>query len=171
MQVGCGQVGVTESLKEIAARTRNTARWCRSERDPIDSVRFFVLRQVGRERRTAWCGASPQGQGRDRDLSLRGQSRSARRTSAAPGGGTMSCLGWKLLVLLSAMLSAVALARADIPVGDPSRMTGPVSWAGEQRSVAPSQLSPQSPARGAPTSHVVRAISAHVRKAAERADA
>jgi branched-chain amino acid transport system substrate-binding protein len=44
----------------------------------------------------------------------------------------MSWLSWKRLVLLSAMLSAVAQARADILIGDPSPMTGPVSWAGEQ---------------------------------------
>jgi branched-chain amino acid transport system substrate-binding protein len=44
----------------------------------------------------------------------------------------MSWLSWKRLVYLAAMLSGVAPARADILIGDPSPMTGPVGWAGEQ---------------------------------------
>jgi branched-chain amino acid transport system substrate-binding protein len=44
----------------------------------------------------------------------------------------MSCRSWEWLALLGAVLSAVAPARADILIGDPSPMTGPVSWAGEQ---------------------------------------
>jgi branched-chain amino acid transport system substrate-binding protein len=44
----------------------------------------------------------------------------------------MRCLSWLRLVFLCTLLSAAAQARADILIGNPSPMTGPVSWAGEQ---------------------------------------
>ena len=45
----------------------------------------------------------------------------------------MRCLSWKLLSLLCIMLlTAVAHTRAEVLIGDPSPMTGPLSWAGEQ---------------------------------------
>ncbi len=44
----------------------------------------------------------------------------------------MRCFSWKLLALLPAMLTASLPARADLLIGDPSPMTGPVSWVGEQ---------------------------------------
>jgi branched-chain amino acid transport system substrate-binding protein len=44
----------------------------------------------------------------------------------------MRHLNWKPIALLAAMLIAISPARAEVLIGDPGPLTGPVSWAGEQ---------------------------------------
>jgi branched-chain amino acid transport system substrate-binding protein len=72
----------------------------------------------------------------------------------------MSCLSWKRLVLLAAMLSGVALARADILIGDPSPMTGPVSWTGDQYQAGIELAVADLNARGGVLGEPIRVVSA-----------
>jgi branched-chain amino acid transport system substrate-binding protein len=47
----------------------------------------------------------------------------------------MRCSKWKRLGLLCITLLTAARAHAEVLIGDPSPLTGPVSWAGEQHLV------------------------------------
>jgi branched-chain amino acid transport system substrate-binding protein len=71
----------------------------------------------------------------------------------------MSCWSCKRLALLCAILSAVAPARADILIGDPSPMTGPVSWAGEQGVVGTELAVADLNAKGGVLGEQIRVIS------------
>jgi branched-chain amino acid transport system substrate-binding protein len=71
----------------------------------------------------------------------------------------MRCLSWKRLVLLSAMLSAVAQARADILIGDASPLTGPVAWSGEQHAAGTELAVADLNARGGLLGEPIRLIS------------
>jgi ABC-type branched-subunit amino acid transport system substrate-binding protein len=64
------------------------------------------------------------------------------------------------LVLAAAMLGAVAPARADSLIGDPSPMTGPVSWTGEQYLAGTELAVADLNARGGVLGEPIRVVSA-----------
>jgi branched-chain amino acid transport system substrate-binding protein len=71
----------------------------------------------------------------------------------------MRCSKWKWLGLLCITLLTAARAHAEVLIGDPSPLTGPVSWAGEQHLVGTELAVADLNAKGGVLGEQVRLIS------------